>query len=82
MGDEIVRFGSINSGNFQNMQAVASVVQHSKGVRYTYILINRIKTMQSSLKGLSTHHIYLLPYFFLFKDYTVFILHHACIRQA
>ena len=34
MGDEIVRFGSINSGNFQNMQAVASVVQHSKGVRF------------------------------------------------
>lgn len=32
VGDEIIRFGSISSENFQNMQNIATVVQHSKGV--------------------------------------------------
>ncbi|ELT92719.1 hypothetical protein CAPTEDRAFT_171080 [Capitella teleta] len=29
--DEIVQFGSINRGNFQNLQNIVSVVQHSRG---------------------------------------------------
>ncbi|XP_030634270.1 26S proteasome non-ATPase regulatory subunit 9 isoform X1 [Chanos chanos] len=31
VGDEIIEFGSVNSGNFQNLQNIASVVQHSEG---------------------------------------------------
>ena len=32
VGDEIVQFGSISAANFVNMQSIAGVVQHSKGV--------------------------------------------------
>ncbi|KAG9331716.1 hypothetical protein JZ751_018371 [Albula glossodonta] len=31
VGDEVIGFGSVNSGNFQNLQNIASVVQHSEG---------------------------------------------------
>ncbi|XP_013872828.1 26S proteasome non-ATPase regulatory subunit 9 [Austrofundulus limnaeus] len=31
VGDEIIEFGSVNTGNFQNLQNIASVVQHSEG---------------------------------------------------
>ncbi|XP_038558874.1 26S proteasome non-ATPase regulatory subunit 9 [Micropterus salmoides] len=31
VGDEIVEFGSVNTENFQNLQNIASVVQHSEG---------------------------------------------------
>ncbi|XP_064824362.1 26S proteasome non-ATPase regulatory subunit 9-like isoform X2 [Oncorhynchus masou masou] len=31
ISDEIIAFGSINTGNFQNLQNIASVVQHSEG---------------------------------------------------
>lgn len=34
MGDEVIEFGSVTAGNFQNLQNIASVVQHSEGVRY------------------------------------------------
>lgn len=30
--DEIVEFGSVNANNFQNLQNIATVVQHSEGV--------------------------------------------------
>ncbi|XP_028822597.1 26S proteasome non-ATPase regulatory subunit 9-like [Denticeps clupeoides] len=30
-GDEIIEFGSVNAGNFQHLQNIASVVQHSEG---------------------------------------------------
>lgn len=30
--DEIVEFGSVNVHNFQNLQNIATVVQHSEGV--------------------------------------------------
>lgn len=30
--DEIVEFGSVNINNFQNLQNIATVVQHSEGV--------------------------------------------------
>lgn len=32
IGDKVIEFGSVNSGNFQNLQNIASVVQHSEGV--------------------------------------------------
>ncbi|XP_043924547.1 26S proteasome non-ATPase regulatory subunit 9 [Protopterus annectens] len=31
VGDEIIEFGSVNSQNFQNLQNIAVVVQHSEG---------------------------------------------------
>ncbi|XP_036383628.1 26S proteasome non-ATPase regulatory subunit 9 [Megalops cyprinoides] len=31
VGDEIIEFGSVNTGNFQSLQNIASVVQHSEG---------------------------------------------------
>ncbi|KAK0138137.1 26S proteasome non-ATPase regulatory subunit 9 [Merluccius polli] len=31
VGDEVVEFGSVNTGNFRNLQNIASVVQHSEG---------------------------------------------------
>lgn len=34
VGDEVIEFGSVNAGNFQNLQNIASVVQHSEGVIY------------------------------------------------
>lgn len=35
VGDEIIEFGSVNTRNFQNLQNIAAVVQHSEGVSYT-----------------------------------------------
>lgn len=32
MDDEIVEFGSVNTHNFQSLQNIGSVVQHSEGV--------------------------------------------------
>lgn len=32
VGDEVIEFGSVNTENFQNLQNIASVVQHSEGV--------------------------------------------------
>lgn len=34
IGDEVIEFGSVTAANFQNLQNIASVVQHSEGVRY------------------------------------------------
>lgn len=34
IGDEVIEFGSVNAENFKNIQNIASVVQHSEGVRY------------------------------------------------
>ncbi|XP_061672918.1 26S proteasome non-ATPase regulatory subunit 9 [Syngnathoides biaculeatus] len=31
VGDEVVEFGSVNTGNFRNLHNIASVVQHSEG---------------------------------------------------
>ena len=33
VGDLVLKFGSLNLGNFQDMKSVATVVEHSKGVR-------------------------------------------------
>ncbi len=35
VGDEILNFGSLNFDNFQEMQNLATVVQHSKDVSFT-----------------------------------------------
>lgn len=32
MDDEVVQFGSVNTQNFQSLQNIGSVVQHSEGV--------------------------------------------------
>lgn len=32
MDDEIVEFGSVNTQNFQSLQNIGNVVQHSEGV--------------------------------------------------
>lgn len=37
VGDEVIEFGSVNTENFQNLQNIASVVQHSEGVSYCNI---------------------------------------------
>ncbi|XP_061116995.1 26S proteasome non-ATPase regulatory subunit 9 [Conger conger] len=31
VGDEIIEFGSVNTGNFKTLQNIASIVQHSEG---------------------------------------------------
>ncbi|XP_039262779.2 26S proteasome non-ATPase regulatory subunit 9-like [Styela clava] len=31
VGDELIQFGSVNETNFQNLQSIATVVQHSEG---------------------------------------------------
>lgn len=36
VGDEVIEFGSVTTGNFQNLQNIASVVQHSEGVRLKF----------------------------------------------
>lgn len=38
IGDEVIEFGSVNAANFQNLQNIASVVQHSEGVRHWHNL--------------------------------------------
>ncbi|XP_075882003.1 26S proteasome non-ATPase regulatory subunit 9 [Nelusetta ayraudi] len=44
VGDEVVEFGSVNAGNFQNLQNIASVVQHSEG-KPLHIVIMRAGQM-------------------------------------
>lgn len=41
VGDEVIEFGSVNTANFQNLQNIASVVQHSEGkpLRVTVIRV-------------------------------------------
>ncbi|XP_031426996.1 26S proteasome non-ATPase regulatory subunit 9 isoform X2 [Clupea harengus] len=38
--DEIIEFGSVNPGNFQNLQNIASVVQHSEGALSVAVVRN------------------------------------------
>lgn len=39
VGDEVIEFGSVNSNNFQNLQNIASVVQHSEGKALRVVVI-------------------------------------------
>lgn len=39
VGDEVIEFGSVNSNNFQNIQNIASVVQHSEGKALRVVVV-------------------------------------------
>ncbi|XP_023138146.1 26S proteasome non-ATPase regulatory subunit 9 [Amphiprion ocellaris] len=43
VGDEVIEFGSVNTANFQTLQNIASVVQHSEGkpLRVTVIRVGQ-----------------------------------------
>ncbi|CAL8248559.1 unnamed protein product [Merluccius merluccius] len=49
VGDEVVEFGSVNTGNFRNLQNIASVVQHSEGKPLRVSVIRDGKPTQMSL---------------------------------
>lgn len=48
VGDEILKFGSITSQNFQSLQDIAAIVQHSKGVRILHWYLKKISTALST----------------------------------
>lgn len=48
MGDEVIEFGSVNTDNFQNLQNIAAVVQHSEGVSLIFIWCNFIWKIKGS----------------------------------
>ena len=48
VGDEIIQFGSVSAANFVNMQSIAAVVEHSKGVSCRILC-----TMNISLSALT-----------------------------
>ncbi|NP_001290692.1 26S proteasome non-ATPase regulatory subunit 9 [Esox lucius] len=49
VGDEIISFGSVNTGNFQNLQNIASVVQHSVGKQLSVTVIRNGQKTQMGL---------------------------------
>ncbi|XP_020511573.2 26S proteasome non-ATPase regulatory subunit 9 isoform X2 [Labrus bergylta] len=49
VGDEVIEFGSVNTGNFQNLQNIASVVQHSEGKLLRVSVIRGGQKAQMSL---------------------------------
>ncbi|XP_033947268.1 26S proteasome non-ATPase regulatory subunit 9 [Pseudochaenichthys georgianus] len=49
VGDEVTEFGSVNTGNFQNLQNIASVVQHSEGKPLRVAVIRDGQRAQVSL---------------------------------
>nr|XP_006640292.1 PREDICTED: 26S proteasome non-ATPase regulatory subunit 9 [Lepisosteus oculatus] len=49
VGDEIVEFGSVNSVNFQNLQNIAMVVQHSEGKPLSITVIRSGQTVHLGL---------------------------------
>ncbi|CAL8254194.1 unnamed protein product [Boreogadus saida] len=49
VGDEVIEFGSVNTGNFQNLANIASVVQHSEGKPLRVSVIRDDKPTQMSL---------------------------------
>ncbi|KAL7392049.1 hypothetical protein ABVT39_018809 [Epinephelus coioides] len=49
VGDEVIEFGSVNTGNFQNLQNIASVVQHSEGKPLHVTVIRDGQKAQMSL---------------------------------
>ncbi|XP_018412688.1 PREDICTED: 26S proteasome non-ATPase regulatory subunit 9 [Nanorana parkeri] len=49
VGDEITAFGSVNSHNFQNLQNIASVVQHSEGRPLSVTVIRDGKSVHLGL---------------------------------
>ncbi|XP_068461448.1 26S proteasome non-ATPase regulatory subunit 9 [Clinocottus analis] len=49
VGDEVIEFGSVNTKNFQNLQNIASVVQHSDGKPLRVTVIRDGQKAQMSL---------------------------------
>ncbi|XP_029296298.1 26S proteasome non-ATPase regulatory subunit 9 [Cottoperca gobio] len=49
VGDEVFEFGSVNTGNFQNLQNIAAVVQHSEGKPLRVAVIRDGQKAQMSL---------------------------------
>lgn len=49
VGDEVIEFGSVNTENFQNLQNIASVVQHSEGKPLRVTVIRDSQKAQISL---------------------------------
>lgn len=49
VGDELIEFGSVNTGNFQNLQNIASVVQHSEGKPLRVVVIRDGQRVPMSL---------------------------------
>ncbi|TMS03528.1 26S proteasome non-ATPase regulatory subunit 9 [Larimichthys crocea] len=49
VGDEVIEFGSVNTANFQNLQNIASVVQHSEGKSLRVAVIRDGQKAQMSL---------------------------------
>ncbi|KAM9393328.1 26S proteasome non-ATPase regulatory subunit 9 [Pholidichthys leucotaenia] len=48
-GDEVIEFGSVNARNFQNLQNIASVVQHSEGKPLHVSVVRAGQKVQMSL---------------------------------
>ncbi|KAL6465788.1 hypothetical protein MHYP_G00259210 [Metynnis hypsauchen] len=49
IGDEIIAFGSVNTSNFQNLQNIASVVQHSEGKSVSIAVVRNGQKVNLSL---------------------------------
>ncbi|XP_019956578.1 26S proteasome non-ATPase regulatory subunit 9 [Paralichthys olivaceus] len=49
VGDEVIEFGSVNTGNFQNLRNIAAVVQHSEGKPLRVSVIRDDHKVQMSL---------------------------------
>ncbi|RVE68158.1 hypothetical protein OJAV_G00088980 [Oryzias javanicus] len=49
VGDEVIEFGSVNTKNFQNLQNIASVVQHSEGKALRVAVIRSGQKVQMNL---------------------------------
>lgn len=49
IGDAVIEFGSVNTGNFQNLQNIASVVQHSEGKPLSVTVIRDGQKVQMRL---------------------------------
>ncbi|KAK2902062.1 26S proteasome non-ATPase regulatory subunit 9 isoform X1 [Channa argus] len=49
VGDELIEFGSVNTENFQNLQNIAAVVQHSEGKPLRVTVLREGQKTQMSL---------------------------------
>lgn len=69
IGDEVIEFGSVNASNFKNLQNIASVVQHSEGVRHCHIS-----------SGSAIKLILLVIIWHLNRVLAMIFLSHSCLR--
>uniref|UniRef100_A0A3P9HCS3 26S proteasome non-ATPase regulatory subunit 9 n=1 Tax=Oryzias latipes TaxID=8090 RepID=A0A3P9HCS3_ORYLA len=49
VGDEVIEFGSVNTKNFQNLQNIGSVVQHSEGKALRVTVVRAGQKVQMNL---------------------------------